>query len=60
MTEDHKAEHLAKLNAAGALPLTAEDILSGQAQAGVPRPSFLDDHEDDGSVERVVKLDGGT
>lgn len=53
MTEEEKADHLAKLHAAGAIPLTAEEILAGETQGGVPRPAFLTDHEDDGTVERA-------
>lgn len=54
MTDGQKlAEHRARLNVAGAVPLTAEEILAGATQGGVPRPSFLKDHEDDGSVETV-------
>jgi hypothetical protein len=48
---DAFAAHKLKLQAAGAVPMTAEEILAGQTQAGVPRPSFLTDHEDDGTVE---------
>jgi hypothetical protein len=47
------AAHRAKLSAAGAIPMTVEEILAGESQAGVPRPSFLKDHEDDGTVEVV-------
>lgn len=50
-TDDALAAHKLKLQAAGAVPMTAEEILAGQKQAGVPRPSFLTDHEDDGTVE---------
>lgn len=53
MTEEQKKEHLAKMQLAGAIPLTAEEILAGQSQGGVPRPAFLSDHEDDGTVQRV-------
>jgi hypothetical protein len=35
------AEHQAKLQAAGAVPMTVAEILAGETQAGVPRPSFL-------------------
>jgi hypothetical protein len=51
--EQRLAAHRAKLQAAGAVSMTPEEILAGQTQAGVPRPAFLSDHEDDGSVERV-------
>ncbi len=55
MTDQNEAErlaaHRAKLNAAGAIPMTAEEILGGASQAGVPRPAFLKDHEDDGTVD---------
>lgn len=47
------AAHMAKLQAAGAIQMTAEEILAGQSQAGVPRPAFLNDHEDDGTVHKV-------
>lgn len=52
-TEQKLAEHAARLQTSGAVPMTAEEILAGQTQAGVPRPTFLCDHEDDGSVETV-------
>lgn len=55
MTEDEQL-HLAKLNVAGVIPMTVEEILAGETQAGVPRPSFLKDHEDDGTVERAGKV----
>lgn len=32
---------------------TVEEILSGESQGGVPRPSFLRTDEGDGSVQRV-------
>ena len=35
------AEHRAKLQAAGAVPMTVAEILAGETQAGVPRPAFL-------------------
>lgn len=55
MTEDPRiAAHRAALQATGAQPMTAEEILGGATQAGVPRPAFLKDHEDDGSVESLV------
>lgn len=47
------ALHRARLNAAGAVPMTAEEILAGQSQAGVPRPAFLSDHDDDGTVDVI-------
>lgn len=47
------ADHMAKLQAAGAVQMTPEEILAGQSQAGVPRPAFLKDDEDDGSVHKV-------
>jgi len=50
---DPLADRMAELQAAGAIPMTVEEILAGQTQGGVPRPSFLADHEDDGTVERV-------
>ena len=50
---DRLAAHRAKLSAAGAIPMTVEEILGGQSQAGVPRPSFLKDHDDDGTVDVV-------
>jgi len=55
LTEDQRADYLARLNAAGAVPLTAEEILAGLSQAGVRRPSCLHDHEDDGTVGRVTR-----
>lgn len=55
MTEQEKAEFIAKMNAAGVLPMTPEEILAGQSQAGVPRPAFLRDAEDDGTVERIAR-----
>lgn len=45
--------HLAALQAAGAVQMTPEEILAGETQAGVPRPSFLKDGEDDGTVHKV-------
>ena len=52
--EDERiAAHRARLQAAGAVPMTVEEVLQGQTQAGVPRPAFLSEHEDDGSVQRV-------
>jgi len=50
---DRLAAHRAKLSAAGALPMTVDEILGGQSQAGVPRPAFLMDHDDDGTVDVV-------
>ena len=47
------AAHMAKLQAAGAVQMTPEEILAGRSQAGVPRPTFLKDDEDDGSVHKV-------
>jgi hypothetical protein len=35
--------HMARLQAAGAVPMTVEEILAGETQAGVPRPKFLTD-----------------
>lgn len=52
--KDAIADHAAKLNVSGAIPMTVDEILSGETQAGVPRPSFLKEHEDDGSVQRVT------
>jgi hypothetical protein len=49
--------HRAKLQAAGAIPMTVDEILSGQSQAGVPRPACLRDDEDDGSVEKVDRYE---
>jgi hypothetical protein len=58
MTEDPRlAAHRARLQVAGTQLMTAEEILAGQTQAGVPRPSFLRDHEDDGSVQSLVPGD---
>lgn len=51
MTDPKLDEHLARLNAAGAVPMTAEEILAGETQGGIPRPAFLTDHDDDGTVE---------
>jgi len=54
MTDEEKLRgHMLRLQAAGAIPMTAEEILAGETQAGVPRPSFLKDDEDDGTVQRV-------
>ena len=50
--QQNQADRIAKLNAAGVIPMTAEEILAG-TQAGIPRPSFLKDHEDDGTVDVV-------
>lgn len=50
---DTEAERLAQLQAAGAIPMTPEEVLAGQSQGGVPRPAFLTDDEDDGTVHRV-------
>lgn len=52
-TEEKLAAHAARLQATGAVPMTAEEVLAGQTQAGVPRPAFLRDHEDDGTVDTV-------
>lgn len=51
--KDLVADRLAHLQAEGAVPMTAEEILAGNSQAGVPRPAFLKYDEDDGSIERV-------
>ena len=51
--QERLAAHLARLQVAGSVPMTAEEVLAGQSQAGVPRPAFLAEHEDDDSVERV-------
>jgi hypothetical protein len=56
---DRLAAHRANLSAAGAIPMTVEEILGGQSQAGVPRPAFLKDHDDDGTVQRVGGAAGG-
>lgn len=48
---DRLADHRVKLSATGAIPMTVEEILGGQSQAGVPRPAFLKDHDDDGTVD---------
>jgi hypothetical protein len=37
------AAHMARLQTAGAVPMTVDEILSGETQAGVPRPKFLSD-----------------
>lgn len=50
---DRLRAHLDSLQTAGAVPMTPEEILAGASQGGVPRPSFLKDDEDDGSVEFV-------
>lgn len=58
MTDENKlAEHMSRLQAAGAIPMTAEEILAGRTQAGVPRPACLRDDEDDGTVERVSRTE---
>ena len=36
------------------MAMSAEEILAGRTQAGVPRPRFLAEHQDDGSVQRAV------
>ena len=60
MTENPRlAARRAQLEVAGGLPMTAEEILAGQSQAGIPRPGFLKDHEDDGTVDNVVPQPGG-
>lgn len=51
--EQRLADRLAALHAAGAVPMTAEEVLAGATQSGVPRPAFLRDHEDDGTIETV-------
>lgn len=51
--EERLAAHRAKMNAAGVVPMTADEILAGQSQAGVPRPAFLSDHDDDGTVDVI-------
>lgn len=49
------------VTAALAAPLpTAAEILAGSAQAGVPRPSFLTDDDDDGTVHRVAPAGTGS
>ena len=53
---DRLAEHRLRLQAAGTVPMTADEILSGGTQAGVPRPTFLSDHDDDGTVDFVDPL----
>lgn len=57
--DDRLAAHRASLQARGSIPMTVEEILSGQSQAGVPRPSCLRDDDDDGTVERAAQP-GGT
>ncbi len=55
MTEDPRlAAHRAQMQVAGIQIMTADEILAGQSQAGVPRPSFLKDHDDDGSVQSLL------
>lgn len=55
MTEDPRlAARRAQLQVTGSQLMTPEEILAGQTQAGVPRPAFLSDHEDDGTVQSVV------
>ncbi len=55
MTDDTNSEaHVARRSTvATPLPRSADEILAGDTQAGVPRPSFLKDHEDDGTVQRI-------
>ncbi len=48
---DPVADRLHQLQAAGMIPMTAAEILAGASQGGVPRPGFLRDHDDDGSVQ---------
>lgn len=55
---DRIEEHRLRLQAAGMIPMTVDEILAGETQAGVARPSFLSPHEDDGSVERVGLAQG--
>ncbi|SFK44367.1 hypothetical protein SAMN03159338_4266 [Sphingomonas sp. NFR04] len=55
MTEDPRlAAHRAQMQVAGTQIMTADEILAGQSQAGVPRPRCLKEHEDDGSVQSLV------
>lgn len=55
MTEDPRlAAHRSQLQVAGTQLMTPEEILAGETQAGVPRPAFLSDHEDDGTVHSVL------
>lgn len=56
MTRDEDAvlaAHQQKMIELGQVPMTAEEILSGKSQGGVPRPSCLKDDEDDGTREFV-------
>lgn len=57
--DDRLAAHRAKLIASGVVQMTVDEILAGNTQAGVPRPSFLKDHDDDGTVQRVDGPEGG-
>lgn len=52
-TDPRLEVHRLRLQAAGAIPMTAEEVLAGQTQAGVPRPAFQTPDDDDGTVERV-------
>lgn len=56
--EQKLAEHAARLQSSGSVPMTAEEILAGETQAGVPRPAFHRDHEDDGTVDTVDRQQG--
>ncbi len=50
---DKLTAHRIQMAATGGVPMTAEEILAGATQAGVPRPDFLRDDEEDGTVETV-------
>lgn len=40
----------------GRVPMpTTDEILSGHSQGGIPRPAFLTNHEDDGTVEKATR-----
>ncbi len=59
MTEDPRlAARRAELAAIAAQVMTPEEILAGATQGGIPRPAFLTDHEDDGTVETVSRAAG--
>lgn len=61
MTDEKEAKlaaHRAQMQVSATMPMTAEEILSGESQMGVPRPAFLRDHEDDGTVHVVNREQG--
>lgn len=53
--DDRRQERLLQLQAEGMIPMTADEILAGKTQAGVPRPAFLKDDDNEGTVHRVQR-----